>query len=38
MTGMRRGEAIGLRWSDVDLEGGRLSCVTPSSQVAARSS
>src|SRR5450759_9060 len=25
MTGMRRGEAIGLRWSDVDLEGGRLS-------------
>ena len=24
MTGMRRGEAIGLRWSDVDLEGGRL--------------
>jgi len=25
MTGMRRGEALGLRWSDVDLEGGRLS-------------
>jgi integrase len=25
MTGMRRGEAIGLRWSDVDLEVGRLS-------------
>ncbi len=25
MTGMRRGESIGLRWSDVDLEGGRLS-------------
>ena len=24
MTGMRRGEAIGLRWSDVDLEGGRF--------------
>jgi len=24
MTGMRRGEAIGLRWSDVDLDGGRL--------------
>ncbi len=24
MTGMRRGEAIGLRWSDIDLEGGRL--------------
>src|SRR5664280_1389268 len=25
MTGMRRGEAIGLRWSDVDLENARLS-------------
>jgi len=25
MTGMRRGEAIGLRWSDVDLEAARLS-------------
>jgi len=25
MTGMRRGEAIGLRWNDVDLENGRLS-------------
>ena len=25
MTGMRRGEAIGLRWSDADLEAGRLS-------------
>jgi len=24
MTGMRRGEAIGLRWSDVDLENARL--------------
>jgi site-specific recombinase XerD/predicted RNA-binding Zn-ribbon protein involved in translation (DUF1610 family) len=24
-TGMRRGEAIGLRWSDVDLENSRLS-------------
>jgi len=24
-TGMRRGEAIGLRWQDVDLENGRLS-------------
>ncbi|HEX6236489.1 MAG TPA: site-specific integrase, partial [Acidimicrobiales bacterium] len=26
-TGMRRGEALGLRWSDVDLEAGRLSIV-----------
>jgi integrase len=25
MTGMRRGEALGLRWSDVDLENSRLS-------------
>ena len=25
LTGMCRGEAIGLRWSDVDLEKGRLS-------------
>jgi integrase len=25
MTGMRRGETIGLRWIDVDLENGRLS-------------
>ncbi len=25
MTGMRRGEAIGLRWSDVDFENSRLS-------------
>ncbi len=24
-TGMRRGEALGLRWSDVDLENRRLS-------------
>lgn len=23
-TGLRKGEALGLRWSDVDLEGGRL--------------
>jgi len=26
-TGMRRGEALGLRWSDVDLRAGRLSIV-----------
>ena len=25
MTGVRRGEALGLRWSDVDLEGARIS-------------
>lgn len=25
MTGMRRGEILGLRWSDVDLEGARIS-------------
>ena len=24
MTGMRRGEALGLRWGDVDFEAGRL--------------
>jgi len=27
-TGMRRGELMGLRWSDVDLDAGRLSVVT----------
>jgi integrase len=24
MTGMRRGEVLGLRWQDIDLDGGRL--------------
>lgn len=27
-TGMRRGELLGLRWRDVDLDGGRLSVIT----------
>ena len=26
-TGMRRGEALGLRWGDIDLAAGRLSIV-----------
>jgi integrase len=26
-TGMRRGEVLGLRWADVDLDGGRISIV-----------
>jgi integrase len=26
-TGMRRGEVLGLRWADVDLDGGRISVV-----------
>jgi integrase len=26
-TGMRRGELVGLRWADVDLDGGRVSIV-----------
>jgi integrase len=24
MTGLRRGEALGLRWQDVDLKAGQL--------------
>ena len=38
MTGMRRGEAIGLRWSDVDLENGApRSAPSPHPHRAARS-
>jgi integrase len=33
MTGMRRGEALGLRWSDVDLDAGRLRVVQTVIQV-----
>lgn len=32
-TGMRRGEALGLRWSDVDLDAGRLRVVQTVIQV-----
>jgi integrase len=32
-TGMRRGEAVGLRWSDVNLETGRLQIVQTITQV-----
>jgi integrase len=32
-TGMRRGEALGLRWSDIDLEAGRASVVRSVSRV-----
>lgn len=32
-TGMRRGEALGLRWSDVDLDAGRLRVVQTLVQV-----
>jgi integrase len=32
-TGMRRGEALGLRWSDVDLDAGRLRVVQTIMQV-----
>ena len=37
-TGMRRGEACGLRWSDVDLDGGRARrCSAATSRCRARS-
>ena len=29
MTGLRRGEALGLRWQDVDLEAGGSVCGAP---------
>lgn len=32
-TGMRRGEALGMRWSDVDLDAGRLRVVQTITQV-----
>ncbi len=32
-TGMRRGEALGVRWSDVDLDAGRLRVVQTITQV-----
>ena len=32
-TGMRHGEALGLRWSDVDLDAGRLRVVQTITQV-----
>jgi integrase len=35
-TGMRRGEALGLRWSNVDLEAGRLRVVQTIIQVRSR--
>lgn len=35
-TGMRRGEALGLRWSDVDLDAGRLRVVQTIIQVRSR--
>ena len=35
-TGMRRGEALGLRWSDVDLDAGRLRIVQTIIQVGSK--
>jgi len=36
-TGMRRGEAIGLRWLDVDLDGGELTVVQQITEVRGKS-
>jgi len=35
-TGMRRGEALGLRWHDVDFDGGRVSVVQTIIQIGTR--
>lgn len=37
-TGMRRGEALGLRWRDVDFEGGRVSVVQTIIQIGSKAS
>jgi integrase len=36
VTGMRRGEAVGLRWQDVDLDGGQLKVVQQITEVRGR--
>ncbi len=35
-TGMRRGEALGMRWRDVDFEGGRVSVVQTVIQIGSK--
>jgi integrase len=37
-TGMRRGEALGLRWRDVDFDGGRVSVVQTIIQIGTKAS
>lgn len=37
-TGMRRGEALGLRWRDIDFEGGRVSVVQTIIQIGTKAS